>query len=125
MAQIKHDKSKERIELVEKMAQYGVPHKEIACLIGCCEDTLVKYYQFELDRGRAVANAKIGERLFLKAMEGDTTALIFWAKARMRWRTEDKLEKEENVKASKVTVRKVSAKKRSIETWHKKTRHTR
>lgn len=106
----RYERTEEHAELVEKMAQYGVPLPEIGYLVDCNKDTLLKYYKTEIEKGRAIANAKIGERLFQKAMEGDTTALIFWAKARMRWRTEDKVEQEEEV-SNKVTVRKVTAKK--------------
>ncbi len=77
------------------MAQYGVPQKDIAAMVDMSLMTLVKYYKKELERGAAFANGKIAERLYNKAMDGDTTALIFWAKCRMRWRTEDKTEKEE------------------------------
>jgi hypothetical protein len=37
-------------------------------------------------QGKAKANSKIGRGLFQKAMDGDTSALIFWAKTQMRWR---------------------------------------
>ena len=43
-------------------------------------------------QGRAVANTKIGKRLFDKAISGDTTALIFWAKVRMGWKETQKVE---------------------------------
>ena len=74
---------------VQAWSQYGVPQEDIAANIGCCVETMQKLYSDELAKGRALANAKIGKRLFEKAMEGDVSALIFWAKCRMRWRTED------------------------------------
>lgn len=82
--------SPENAKTVRALAQYGVPLDDMAASIGCCKDTLLKLYSKEIAEGRAVANAKIGKRLFEKAMDGDTSALIFWAKCRMRWRTEDK-----------------------------------
>lgn len=72
---------------VEAMSQYGVPQEDIASTIGCCVETMQKLYTKEIEHGRAIANAKIGKRLFEKAMGGDTASLIFWAKARMGWRT--------------------------------------
>jgi len=75
---------------VKAMAQYGVPYEDIAASIRMSSDILVKLYDKELAEGRAIANAKVGQKLFEKAMDGDVTALIFWAKCRMRWRTEDK-----------------------------------
>ena len=80
----------EHAKTVRALSQYGVPQEDIAATIGCCVETMLKLYGQEHKEGRAVANAKIGKRLFEKAMEGDVSALIFWAKARMRWRTEDK-----------------------------------
>lgn len=79
----------EHAKTVRALSQYGVPQDDIAATIGCCVETMQKLYSDELAKGRAIANAKIGQRLFEKAMEGDVSALIFWAKCRMRWRTED------------------------------------
>jgi hypothetical protein len=78
--------------LVEAMAQYGVPQDEIAAKIGMSVDTMVKLYKQELITGRTNANVKVGKRLFDKAMSGDTTALIFWAKTRMGWREIQKID---------------------------------
>lgn len=87
---------------VQAMAQYGVPIKDIAASIGMDDKTLSKLYGKEFKEGKAIANSKVGKRLFQKCMEGDTTALIFWAKCRMGWHAEDKkIEKtanEENAK---------------------------
>lgn len=76
---------------VEAMAGFGVPVKEIAALVrgGIDYDTLMKYFSEEMERGRAKANAQIGKGLFQKALGGDTTAMIFWAKTRMGWREKD------------------------------------
>ena len=57
-----------------------------------CVETMQRLYSHELAQGRAVANAKIGKRLFDKAISGDTTALIFWAKVRMGWKETQKVE---------------------------------
>ena len=77
---------------VQAMSQYGVPLKDIAAFIGISVPTLLKLYKKELEKGRAVANRQIGERLFKKAMDGDTTALIFWAKTQMGWRETSKID---------------------------------
>ena len=78
--------------VVQSMSQYGVPHEDIAATIGMCVETMQRLYSHELAQGRAVANAKIGKRLFDKAISGDTTALIFWAKVRMGWKETQKVE---------------------------------
>lgn len=79
-------------EFVQSMSQYGVPHEDIAATIGMCVETMQRLYSRELVKGRAVANTKIGRRLFEKAMEGDTAALIFGAKVRMGWKETQKVE---------------------------------
>lgn len=91
-----HVKTEQNSRTAQSMAQYGVPQKDIAAVLGVSVDVLRKYYAEEMDKGAALANAKVAETLFKKATEngGDVSALIFWAKTRMRWRTEDKLEKE-------------------------------
>lgn len=72
---------------VEAMSGYGVPFQQIACVLrdGVDLGTLKKYFRAELDAGKAKANAKIGQRLYKKAEEGDTTALIWWTKTQMGW----------------------------------------
>lgn len=77
---------------VRALSQYGVPQEDIAAQIGCCVETMVGLYAREMAEGRAVANAKIGKRLFAKAMDGDTASLIFWAKTRMGWRETQKVD---------------------------------
>ena len=79
-------------KLVESLSQYGVPQEEIAQRIGISVDTMVNVYRAEILRGRGNANANVGKRLFQKAMDGDTTALIFWAKTRLGWRETSRTE---------------------------------
>ncbi len=76
----------ERLQ-VESLSGVGLPQDQIAVLIrdGIHLNTLLKYFQKELKAGKAKANSKIGSTLFAKAMNGDTTAAIFWAKTQMRW----------------------------------------
>jgi hypothetical protein len=74
---------------VEAMAGYGVPHDQIAVLIGedgIDSDTLKKHFKNELVQGKAKANAKVGQTLFQKATSGDTTAAIWWSKTQMGWK---------------------------------------
>lgn len=72
---------------IEQLAQFGLPHEQIAVVAGMAKHTLYKYYADELHKGAARANLKVARCLFQKATEdGDTAALIFWAKTRMRWR---------------------------------------
>ena len=73
---------------VEAMAGYGVPHENIAALIGedgIDADTLKKHFRKELAQGKAKANARVGQTLFQKATAGDTSAAIWWSKTQMGW----------------------------------------
>jgi len=72
---------------VEALAGYGVPFEQIAVLIhdGISLDTLRTYFANELMSGKANANAQIGKGIFQKAINGDTTAMIWWSKTQMRW----------------------------------------
>ena len=69
----------------EVLSGIGLPHRQIAVLIGCDEKTLRKHLGEELTRGDAKATAKIAQCLFSKAMSGDTASLIFWMKVRAGW----------------------------------------
>jgi len=76
---------------VEKLAGYGLPQADIAALVtpdGISVDALRAHFRKELDQGRAKANSGVGQRLWQKAMDGDTASLIWWSKAQMRWREE-------------------------------------
>lgn len=86
---IKFKPTKEERKQVEAMAGYGVPHEQIAVLIGedgIDADTLKKHFKKELAQGKAKANARVGQTLFQKATAGDTTAAIWWSKTQMGWK---------------------------------------
>ena len=72
-------------KMVEQMAAVGIPHEGIAAVIGIDDKTLRKHFRETLDTASVKANAKIGGTLYNKAINGDTTAAIWWTKARMRW----------------------------------------
>tara|TARA_R110000868_G_scaffold402855_1_gene679594 strand:- start:125 stop:448 length:324 start_codon:yes stop_codon:yes gene_type:complete len=89
---IEHIPSAENKRLVETSAGLGLPHEQIGALIGIDDKTLRKHYRTELDVGKAKASAQIAKTLFNKAQGGDTTALIWWTKAQMRWAETQKQE---------------------------------
>ena len=89
---IEHIPSAENKRLVETSAGLGLPHEQIGALIGIDDKTLRKHYRTELDLGKAKASAQIAKTLFNKAQGGDTTALIWWTKAQMRWAETSKQE---------------------------------
>ena len=72
-------------KMVESTSGLGLPHEQIAILVGIDDKTLRKHYRAELDMGKAKANGQIAKTLFSKAVGGDTTSLIWWTKSQMRW----------------------------------------
>ena len=87
-----HIPNAENKRLVETSAGLGLPHEQIGALIGIDDKTLRKHYRTELDVGKAKASAQIAKTLFNKAQGGDTTALIWWTKAQMKWAETQKQE---------------------------------
>jgi hypothetical protein len=104
----------EEYKLVESMTAVGIPQADVALVLrdGIDVKTLRKHFRRELDTAKIKANAKIGGTLFSKAIGGDTTSAIFWAKTQMGWKETNVLE----------TVRKeVSDKPRmEMDEWQKK-----
>ncbi|MDL2315497.1 hypothetical protein LJC59_00240 [Desulfovibrio sp. OttesenSCG-928-A18] len=95
----KRHRGRPRIERDEKkasevmaMSQYGLPQESMAAYLGMSVETLVGLYREEIDKGRAVANLMVGKTLFSKAVAGDITAAIFWAKTQMGWRETCKID---------------------------------
>ncbi len=80
--------------MVEQMCAVGIPQESISLMVrnGIDDKTLRKHFRRELDTAKIKANAKIGGTLFNKAIGGDTTAAIFWAKTQMGWKETDRLE---------------------------------
>jgi hypothetical protein len=81
-----HKPTESTKEQVKRLSALGCPHEDIATRLKISADTLVKYYQEELDEGRIDANAAIAGTLFSQAKKGNTAAAIFWLKTRARWK---------------------------------------
>ena len=93
MAQKPHKPTDNFRKQVETASGLGLPHDQICCLIGISDETLRKYYDTELGIGKARASAQIAKSLFNRAIkDNDTTAMIWWTKAQMRWRETQKHE---------------------------------
>lgn len=88
----KHEPTDKTRDLVTSLSGYGVPQLDIARIIGIAQVTLLNHYREELDLGMAQANAKVGESLYKQAISGNTTAAIFWMKARAGWREKQEVE---------------------------------
>lgn len=86
MAQKPHKPTDDLRRQIEQASGLGLPHDQIAALVGISDETLRKYYGPELAVGKAKASAQVAKTLFNKATVGqDTTAMIWWTKAQMRW----------------------------------------
>ena len=75
-------------KFVRRMITAGAPQTAVAELLDIDEATLLKYYPEQL-RARHVANSRVAMVMFRKALAGDTTAGMFWLKARAGWRDRD------------------------------------
>ncbi len=73
-------------EKVRMLRCCGVTHPMIASVLHIGVRTLEKHFREELSVGLADANAQIAGALYRKAIEGDTTAMIFWLKSRAGWK---------------------------------------
>jgi hypothetical protein len=80
-----HLKSVDTQKKVFDLATVGTRYEDIALVLGISDDTLVKYYKPELEKGRIEANAAVAGTLFEKAKQGDTSSMIFWLKTRAQW----------------------------------------
>jgi len=81
-----HKPTKESTGKVSAMAAVGIPQEDIARVIGIDKKTLTKHYREVLDTSATKADAAVGGALYKNALGGDTSAQIWWSKARMRWK---------------------------------------
>lgn len=71
--------------MVEQLAGYKITKKEIANLVDVSEDTLNKYYEFELARGLSAQHAKLSVVAFNLAESGDKDMLKFILSRKYNW----------------------------------------
>jgi len=86
MPRPRHEPTHDLRTQIKAYATVGVPHHDIAVLVGLTTKTLLKYYRVELDAGKARGNATVARRLFAQATSGNLGAMIFWLKAQAGWR---------------------------------------
>ena len=73
-------------EQVITLSSNGLPHIQIAPLIGCSSPkTLRKHFRDELNIGKIQANAKVAGALYQSALEGNVKAQSFWLKTVGGW----------------------------------------
>ena len=81
-----HQPTDELRHRVRMLAWAGVARDDIAKAMGMDIRTLYRYYGRELDEAVREANAMVADRLLRKALNGDTTCMLFWLKCRAGWR---------------------------------------
>jgi hypothetical protein len=74
------------------LASYGVPGDQVCVLAGISQHVLYRHYGDSYQEGLTQGNAALAHRLYQKALDGDTTCLIFLAKARLKMRTVDQVD---------------------------------
>lgn len=96
--QNKHIVTEEKINLVKSLARFGVKTELIANHLRISEPTLFKYYKDHMADSRVFAHMNMGESLYNRALNGDTSAAIFYAKTQMGWKEpkDDDTEKNNN-----------------------------
>jgi hypothetical protein len=82
-----HIPTAETAKQVETLAGYGLTVEQIGHVLACSHDTVKRHYADELERGQAVAVAKVAQTAFQMATSGAQPAMtMFWLKTRARWK---------------------------------------
>lgn len=95
MAQRAHKWEHDISIAVETLSGYGCQNHQIAVhpKVNVHIKALLRIYRKELDRGKAMACAKVGETLYKGAVSGKNPAYtIFFAKTQMGWSERSRLE---------------------------------
>ena len=79
-------------EQVITLSSNGLPHIQIAQIIGCAPKTLRKRFREELNIGKIKANAKVAGALYQSALDGNVKAQTFWLKAVGGWQETGRVE---------------------------------
>lgn len=102
MAKINEWLEKDNLTLLEGWARDGLTFEQIANNIGINVVTLREWRKKEptisttLKKGREVVDYEVENALLKSALEGNTTAQIFWLKNRRKMQWRDKVEYETN-----------------------------
>ena len=102
MAKIDEWLEQDKLILLEGWARDGLTYEQIAHNMGIGLTTLKEWRQKEptiqsaLKKGREVVDYEVENALLKSALEGNTTAQIFWLKNRRKQQWRDKVEVETN-----------------------------
>ena len=73
-------------DIITMMTASGIPQVNIGRCVGIDVKTMKKYYKAEMECSADMANAKVAQSLFNQAINGNTSAAIWWTKSRMGWK---------------------------------------
>lgn len=105
---ISHVPTSESRAEVSALVAFGIPQINIAKRLGISDETLRKYYEYEIENGTHDAVATVANILYQKCVEDrDLTAIIFFLKTRGKWREKDKDEDKVKSEAEQFALRKV------------------
>ena len=92
MARPEHEPSDDLRRNVLAMSGFGLRQEDIALVTNLSIKTLCKHYKNELQRGKAVALAKVADTLYQQAISGNLTAAIFYLKSQGGWSERHQIE---------------------------------
>ena len=78
--------NQEFADKVEHLAALGMTQEDVGKILGVSSDTIYKHYNDAFGKGKAVARAKVANKLFEKAMSGDSASIFFYLKTQAGWR---------------------------------------
>ena len=84
--------------IVARYKAMGRTHEEVANELGINDDTLKKYYEEELVKGKTRAVVNMGGALYRAGINGNVTAMIFYLKTQDRWTEAIEMEAESTTK---------------------------
>jgi len=100
-----HEPTEHQREIVQSYSAVGITQEDIARVLDIDAKTLRKHYRDELDTAAVKANAAVAGTLFNKAKAGDTAAMIWWTKSRMRWTEKQEIEVDGDLREMMVSAR--------------------
>lgn len=71
---------------IEHLAALGMTQTDVGFILGISDDTIQHHYSEAWGKGKAVAKAKVANKLFEKAMSGDSASIFFYLKTQAGWR---------------------------------------
>jgi hypothetical protein len=93
----RHVPTEESRSKAKRYSAMGATQEDIAKILKINVDTLLKYYQEDMDDGRININFNVAGTLYQQVQSGNVPAMIFWLKTRARWRENDEPQSQQPV----------------------------